>query len=39
MSIPERNYLACSKDWKKSWLKCILAGEDYFKDLQIDLEE
>jgi len=36
MSIPERNYLACSKDWKKSWHKCILAGEDYFKDLEID---
>jgi len=33
MAIPERDYLACFEEWKKSWHK------DYLKGNEVDLEK
>jgi len=39
MAIPERDYLACSGDWKKRWHNYILLGGHSFKGDEIDLQE
>ena len=31
MAIPEKHYLACFKDWKIRWYKCISSRVDYFE--------
>jgi len=38
-AIPEGDFNSCFEDWKIRWHKCIVSGEDYFEDDEIDLEE
>jgi len=39
IATPKMVYLACFEDWKKRYHMCILSGEDYFKEDEIDLED
>ena len=39
MAIPEKDYLACFKDWKIRWYKCISLRGDYFEGDKLDLQE
>jgi len=39
MAIPDRDYLACFKDWKKRWHTCILSYWDCVLGDEIKLEE
>ncbi|UYV82680.1 hypothetical protein LAZ67_22000529 [Cordylochernes scorpioides] len=38
-AIPKTDYQRCFADWKKRWLKCIVANGNYFEEDNLNLVE